>query len=64
MIVMVCVDNQNGMMFNHRRQSQDRGLRRRMCEIAGNDDGKFWMNAYSRQIRKVHMLRSAWQRIF
>lgn len=25
MIVMVCVDNQNGMMFNHRRQSQDRG---------------------------------------
>ena len=50
MIVMVCVDNQNGMMFNHRRQSQDRGLRRRMCEIAGNDDGKFWMNAYSRKM--------------
>ena len=50
MIVMVCVDNRNGMMFNHRRQSQDRGLRRRMCEIAGNDDGKFWMNAYSRKM--------------
>ena len=50
MIVMVCVDNQNGMMFNHRRQSQDRVLRRRMCEIAGNDDGKFWMNAYSRKM--------------
>ncbi len=29
MIVMVCVDNRNGMMFNHRRQSQDRVLRRR-----------------------------------
>ena len=21
-----------------------------MCEIAGNDDGKFWMNAYSRKM--------------
>ena len=50
MILIVCIDDNKGMMFNHRRQSQDRGLRRRMCEIAGNDDGKFWMNAYSRKM--------------
>ena len=30
MIIMVCVDDNNGMMFNKRRQSQDRVLRQRM----------------------------------
>ena len=46
MIVMVCVDDKNGMMFNKRRQSQDRVLRQHMLELAGNK--KLWMNAYSR----------------
>lgn len=27
MIIIVCADNNNGMMFNNRRQSQDRTLR-------------------------------------
>ena len=27
MVLIVCVDDHNGMMFNHRRQSQDRILR-------------------------------------
>ena len=35
MIIMVCVDDNNGMMFNKRRQSQDRVLRQRMLELAG-----------------------------
>ena len=35
MIVIVCVDDNNGMMFNKRRQSQDRVLRQRMLELAG-----------------------------
>ena len=26
MIVMVCIDDHNGMMFNHRRQSRDRAV--------------------------------------
>ena len=47
MIVMVCVDDKNGMMFNKRRQSQDRVLRHHMLELAG--DKKLWMNAYSRK---------------
>lgn len=46
MIVMVCVDDNNGMMFNRRRQSQDRVLRQRMLELTG--EKKLWMNAYSR----------------
>ena len=34
MIVMVCVDDKNGMMFNKRRQSQDRVLRQHMLVLA------------------------------
>ena len=46
MIVMVCVDDNNGMMFHERRQSQDRVLRQHMLKLAG--EKKLWMNAYSR----------------
>lgn len=45
MKVIVCVDNQMGMMFNHRRQSQDRLLRQRILKLSGGK--KLWMNAYS-----------------
>ena len=33
MILIVCVDDHNGMMFNHRRQSQDRILRGDILEL-------------------------------
>ena len=47
MILIVCVDDHNGMMFNHRRQSQDRVLRADVLELTV---GKvLWMNAYSRK---------------
>lgn len=47
MKIIVCVDNQNGMMFNHRRQSQDRVLKKRILELTGGK--KLWMNAYSQK---------------
>ena len=47
MILIVCVDDHNGMMFNHRRQSQDRVLRADILELT--DGKKIWMNAYSRK---------------
>ena len=47
MKIIVCVDNQNGMMFNRRRQSQDRVLRKRILELTGGK--KLWMNAYSQK---------------
>lgn len=47
MIVMVCVDDKNGMMFNKRRQSQDRVLRQHMLELTG--EKKLWVNAYSKK---------------
>ena len=47
MVLIVCVDDHNGMMFNHRRQSQDRILRADILELT--DGKKLWMNAYSRK---------------
>ncbi|MCD8224572.1 MAG: ribonuclease Z [Clostridiales bacterium] len=47
MIVVVCVDDKDGMMFNHRRQSQDRLLRADLLTLVGS--GRLWMNAYSRK---------------
>ena len=45
MILITCVDNNMGMLFNHRRQSQDRVLKERILKSAS---GKiFWMNHYS-----------------
>jgi hypothetical protein len=44
MTVVLCIDNNGGMMFNHRRQSQDRLLRERIISyLKGN---LLWMNSY------------------
>ena len=45
MVVMVCLDDNGGMLFNHRRQSQDRVLRDEILRQAG--DGKLYVNAYT-----------------
>lgn len=45
MTICVAVDNNMGMMFNNRRQSQDRILRKYLLELVY--DKKLWMNSYS-----------------
>ncbi len=45
MILIAAVDENNGMMFNHRRQSQDRILRERILALSGQS--RLWMNHYS-----------------
>jgi hypothetical protein len=45
MIVITCLDDKGGMMFHHRRQSQDRKLREYIREMTGNS--MVYMNAYS-----------------
>lgn len=51
MHVIVCLDNRNGMMFNHRRQSQDRVLRERVAELSAG--ANLFMDAYTaRQFRQ------------
>lgn len=44
MILMVCVDDRGGMLFHHRRQSQDRVVREDLLREAGD---RLLMNAYS-----------------
>lgn len=45
MIVIACIDNDNGMMFNNRRQSQDRILREHILKLT--KDSNLYMNSYS-----------------
>ena len=45
MIVIACVDNNMGMLFNQRRQSQDRVLRETILQRC--EGHKLWMNSYS-----------------
>lgn len=45
MIVITCLDQKNGMMFNHRRQSQDSILREHVAKLVANVP--LWMNHYS-----------------
>lgn len=47
MKIIVCIDDKNGMEFNHRRQSRDAVLREEILGMVGR--GKLWMNAYSRK---------------
>lgn len=45
MKLIVCVDDRYGMMFNHRRQSQDAKVREDMLQIVGN--GKLFVSPYT-----------------
>ena len=45
MIVLLALDDRNGMAFNHRRQSRDRALAERVLERTA--DGLLWMDGYS-----------------
>ena len=45
MKLIVCVDDKFGMLFNKRRQSKDRALRKDLLELT--KDSRLWMNAYS-----------------
>ena len=45
MIVCVALDDNNGMLFNKRRQSKDRVLRERL--LMECDGARLWMNEYT-----------------
>lgn len=45
MNIIVCIDDEYGMLFNHRRQSRDRLLRERILMLTKGT--KLWMNLYS-----------------
>lgn len=45
MIVIVCVDNNLGMLFNNRRLSQDKTVTDKVLDLS--KQSKLWMNHYS-----------------
>ena len=47
MILITCVDDKMGMLFNKRRQSMDSVLRERVLKMCAGK--KLWMNEYSRK---------------
>ena len=48
MILIVCVDDNNGMMFNNRRQSRDSELIKRVEALT--EGKKLWTNEYSKTL--------------
>lgn len=48
MIVMVCVDDSLGMLFNNRRQSRDKVLISKIIEMS--NISKLWINEFSRPL--------------
>lgn len=47
MIAIVCLDDDNGMSFNKRRQSRDKEI---IKDILENADKKIWVNQYSAKL--------------
>lgn len=47
MKLILCVDDQGGVAFHHRRQSQDRAVRKDMLQMCG--ETKLWVRAYTAQ---------------
>ena len=47
MKIIVCVDNEYGMMFNNRRQSRDREV---IHDIIHNIEGVLWIGEYSKEL--------------
>ncbi len=47
MILIAAVDDKNGMMFNKRRQSQDRVLRERIISVSSQS--RLWVNQYTQK---------------
>ena len=45
MIVCLCLDDREGLFFNHRRQSRDRAVLQDVGETVGQ--GRLWVHPYS-----------------
>lgn len=48
MVLIVCVDDDNGMMFNHRRQSRDKALIDYILHMT--QTSRLWMSRYSAEL--------------
>ena len=56
MKVILCLDKNNGMMFNNRRQSRDRYVIEDILKICHNK--KLWMSKYSEEMFNEYLIAS------
>lgn len=49
MNIIICTDDNNGMLFNHRRQSQDKKLREYILNLMSLLSCNLWMNSYTKK---------------
>ncbi len=61
MILITVVDDNQGMLFHDRRQSQDRILRARILSLSAQS--RLWMNAYSAKQFGEEEREAAWLRV-
>ena len=52
MIIIVCLDDGNGMLFNKRRQSSDEVLTNRVAKLSAKS--RLWVNEYSAKLFEKH----------
>lgn len=50
MIIIACLDNQNGIAFNHRRQSSDCAVTRDIAKTAAESGQKLYISPYSQSL--------------
>ena len=64
MILIACVDDNLGMLFNNRRQSMDRVLRARLLKFCGahNLAGHDVVKASEKEMQKIILYR--WNRVY
>ncbi|MEE1074809.1 MAG: ribonuclease Z, partial [Acutalibacteraceae bacterium] len=52
MIIIACLDDGNGMLFNKRRQSSDEVLTNRVAKLSAKS--RLWVNEYSAKLFEKH----------
>ena len=57
LIIAVCVDGRNGMLFNGRRQSQDMAQREDLLEFCG--ERRLWLSPYSAPLFPAERVQAA-----
>lgn len=49
MNIIICTDDNNGILFNHRRQSQDKKVREYILNLVSSSSCNLWMNSYTKK---------------
>lgn len=56
MVLIVCIDKNNGMLFNNRRQSKDKVVTQHIIELVSNK--KLWISNFSKDLFEEYSLNN------